>query len=74
MEHHKKFDIAKEIIWNIVTYGLYFIYCFVMLMFFHLFSYSLFQLNWTLHTVLILAFIVSTIMMAVRITRLISKR
>lgn len=67
---HSKFDIIKEIIWTLFLYVLYYGYCFVMLMLIHLITYSIFDLNWTIKTILIAAFAGSTFMIGYRVIRL----
>lgn len=69
MGDHKKLDSLKEIIWNLLIYVLYYGYCVVILLFFHLLTYSFIHWNWTIQKILIYALIGSTGMMLVRLFR-----
>lgn len=73
MDRHKRIDLVKEIAWNLVVYVMYFLYCFVMLLIFHFLAYRFIKLDWSLKTIGVYALVVSTVMMAVRIVRLIKK-
>ncbi len=73
MNDHKKIDTIKEIVWNLLVYVVYFGYCTVMLLLFHLLTYSILHLQWTIKTILILGLIGSTIMMLIRLIRRVGK-
>lgn len=74
MNGHRRLDIVKEIAWNLLVYVLYYAYCFVMLLIFHFFAYRFIDgLDWTLRTIAVYAFAAATVIMAVRIVRLIMK-
>lgn len=70
---HKRLDIVKEVAWNLVIYVLYYIYCIVILLIFHLLAYRFLELEWTLRTIAGYAFIAATVMMAARIIGLVKK-
>lgn len=75
MDSKKPFDIVKEVVWNLLVYAMYFVYCFVVLLIFHFCTYRFIDaIDWTMQDILKYALIAATVGMVVRIVRLIMKK
>lgn len=64
---NKGSDFLKDFFWNLLVYVLVMVYCFVMLLLFHMIFHVMLGLDWTIAGIRNAALIMATVYMVVKI-------